>query len=280
MTWLLNFPGYGRRARSLAESLYHYKRVLFFLGSALVTLLLCLLPPHAALLLLLLTFLPTALPAAGYVLVLTINRRRQRLMRWRKQLAAILSARYGLAPGGVEALLEDDDAFSLLLQRFLSDHRVPYTLPLYDGRGRYRFAAPEKVGVLSEALLQAVGRGHDNELFVLLADLVELDDHLAPLLRAVRVALARHHLVIVLCPWPPGLPRSAQQAASRPAEPGQVRERAVWGQATTERFQSAFARLRRTFAHLGVPVVCAEGEEPAALVLERLNQLRLTGRRR
>jgi uncharacterized protein (DUF58 family) len=280
LTWFVAFPGYAHRTRRLAELLYHYKRVLFFVGSGMVTLLLCLLPPRTALLLLVLACLPTALPAASYVFVLWINRRRQRLMVWRKRLAAILSARYGLAPGGIEALLEDDDTFSLLLQRYLSDHRVPYTLPLYDGRGRYRFAAPEKVGILAEALVRAVGRGHDNELFVLLADLIELDDHLTPLLQAVRVALARHHQVIVICPWPPGLPRPAPQPAAGSGDLRQGRERALWGQATTERFGAAYARLRRTFARLGVPVVCAEGDQPAALVLERLNQLRLTGRRR
>ena len=61
---------------------------------------------------------------------------KRRRDRWRKQLAAIVSARYGLAPGGLAALLEDDDAFALLLQRFLNEHQVPYSLPLYGPDGR------------------------------------------------------------------------------------------------------------------------------------------------
>jgi uncharacterized protein (DUF58 family) len=130
---------------------------------------------------------------------------KRRRDRWRKQLAAILSARYGLAPSGLAALLEDGDAFSLLMQRFLNEHQVPFTLPLYSPEGRYLFAAPDKVPVLADALVRAVGRGRDNELFVLLADLLELDDALDPLLRAVRVALGRHHQVVLICPWPPGL---------------------------------------------------------------------------
>src|SRR5207253_11088723 len=103
-------------------------------------------------------------------------------------------------------LLEDDERFVLALQRFLAEHHVPYPLPLYDQEGRYLFAAPDKIEVLSGALLRAVARGRDNELFVLLADLLELEDHLNPLLRAVKVALARHHQVMVVCPWPPGVP--------------------------------------------------------------------------
>src|SRR5262249_11697249 len=141
--------------------------------------------------------------------------RRRRHARWRKRLAALLSARYGLAPGGLAALMEQDGPFSLAVQRFLAEHQVPYELPLYDARGRYLFAAPAKVGVLAEALLRAVGKGHDNELFVLLADLLELDDRLAPLLSAVKVAAARHHQVMVLCPWPPGVPVPRRGGAAR-----------------------------------------------------------------
>ena len=104
--------------------------------------------------------------------------------------AALFSARYGLAPGGVALLLEDDRTFGRCLQRFLTEHAVPHELPLYDARGRYLFAAPGKVGVLAEALTRAVGRGRDNELFVLLADFLEIVEHLGPVLGAVKVALA------------------------------------------------------------------------------------------
>ena len=112
--------------------------------------------------------------------------KRRRLYRWRKQLAAILSVRYGLLPGGLAMLLEDDEQFALHCQRFLAEHQVPYALPLFDRRGRFLFAAPEKVKVMAQALLRAVRLSHDNELFVLLADLLELPDSLGPLLRAVR----------------------------------------------------------------------------------------------
>ena len=92
------------------------------------------------------------------------------------------------------------------LQRFLAEHQVPYSLPLYDRQGRYLFAAPEKVDVLAQALVRAVGKGHDNELFVLLADLLELEARLDPLLKAVKMTISRHHQVLVVCPWPPGVP--------------------------------------------------------------------------
>jgi uncharacterized protein (DUF58 family) len=287
-TWILSVPGHSRRLRSLRESLYHHKRLLLALASSALSLFFCLFPPAGAgLLLLLLLVVPSALPAAGYLLILAVNRRRQRLVAWRKRTAALLSAHYGLAPGGIEALLEDDDVCALYLQRFLADHRVPYTLPLYDRRGNYRFAAPEKVPILGDALVRAVGKGHDNELFVLLADLLELDDHVAPLLRAVRVALARHHQVLVVCPWPHGLalpPGDSAAEGVAPLPAGTAARTAgaadLWGQAITARFHGAYQRLRRTFARLGVPVVCAAGDEPVPLVLDRLERLRMLGRRR
>jgi uncharacterized protein (DUF58 family) len=198
--------------------------------------------------------------------------RRRRYEARRKKLAALLSVRHALGPGGLEALREDAELMALHLQRFLAEHHVPFRLPFYDGRGNYLFAAPEKVDVLARALLQAVGKGHDNELFVILADLIELSDRLDPLLRAVRVALARHHQVMIVCPWPPGLPwvDGGEDSSSQST--------ALW-RATTARFHRAFARLRQTFARLGVPVICAADEESVRLILDRMDRLRLVRRR-
>ena len=87
------------------------------------------------------------------------------------------------------------------------------------------FRSESKIEVLSRALLRSVAHCRDNELFVLLADLFELGDHLEPLLRAVRVACARHHQVLVICPWMPGIPvveenleRSNQGADAEPRD--------------------------------------------------------------
>src|SRR5262249_25747062 len=114
--------------------------------------------------------------------------RQRRHYAWRKRLAALIAVRERLPAGALAQLLDDDNACSRRLQQFLAEHQVPYEVPLYDRRGRYLFARPAKVEVLAKALLRSVGRGHDNELYVLLADLLELEeDQLAPLLRAVRV---------------------------------------------------------------------------------------------
>jgi hypothetical protein len=236
----------------------------------------------------------------AYVLFLPSRRR---AFHWRKRLAALLSVRYGLGPGGLALLLEDDALMNRYMQRFLADHQVPYPLAMYDRKGRYLFAAPEKIPVLASALVRAVGKGHDNELFVLLADLLELEDHLGPLLRAVKVARARHHRVLLVCPWPPGVPLPSLTRVTLPWEgEGRVRGeekdeadrrgrraesldvrgplRRILARTTTSRFHRAYHQLRRTFARLGVPVLCAQEGEPARLILERIDQLRLLEKKR
>lgn len=306
MTWLDGFSGYSRRLRfGLFELLHRRKSALRGLCWwtsfwALVLPMLLLLARMLFktqkmdnVLLFVLFFAPLSVLAtwggAAFLMgidALTGHNKRRRDRR-RKQLAAIISSRYGLAPGGLAVLLEDDDTFSLLLQRFLSEHQVPYTLPLYSPEGRYLFAAPEKVPVLANALVRAVGKGRDNELFVLLADLLELDDALDPLLRAVRVALGRHHQVMLICPWPPGLelppsairdPRRTIGQIPKPRANTEVRTAVLWDQVTTRRFHLAYQRLRRTFARIGVAVLCAAEDEPIPLILSRLERLRSLGR--
>jgi hypothetical protein len=150
--------------------------------------------------------------------------------------------------------------------------------------------------VLRETFLRAVARGRDNELFVILADLLELGDELAPVVSAVKVALARHHQVMIVCPWPPELavperegprPRASVAATvSAPMAPPSV----VFGlagspsidrlvqRATAARLERAYHQLRRTFARLGVPLLCARADDPIPLILDRLERLRIMER--
>ncbi len=200
-----------------------------------------------------------------------------RRYRWRKQLAAILSVRYGLDPGGLGLLLEDDEACAHYLQRFLGEHQVAYPHSFYDEVGNYRFRAPGKVEVLAQALLAAVSRGKDNELFVLCVDLLEAGSELAPLERAICVARARHHQLVLISPWPSAVPSPSEV---RPAVPLDATAElpALLLEASTARLHQAFAHLRQTFGRLGVRVLCAADRDTVGLILQRLQQLRGRGR--
>jgi len=314
--WIGGFPGQRRHRDSLFSRLHRHKEGLFWLitwrlpflllvGSLVVSLVLTW--PERLLLMVLASLLSCFAWVVVVLVVLfaiLLGGKQRRLALWRKRLAALLAVQYNLGPGALPAMLEDDDQLSLHLQRFLADHQVPCKLPLYDDRGRYRFAAERKIDVLGKALLQAVGRGRDNELFVLLADLLELDDSLEPLLRAVRVAQGRHHQVVLICPWPadlepPGRSR-IEDRGSRIEDRGSKRPVPHLGsrssildprsssgavvetlrRTTRGRLVDAYQRLRRIFGRLGVPVVCAAGDQPIPLILEQLNHLRQPGSRR
>lgn len=302
MVWFAGLGRYTRHWRGWLEAVYRSKRTVLLWGTTviplgvLITNLVAALfdevPDRARTLLggLLYFGVPAVVTGAWVVFLLSIagGHNQRRLARWRKRLAALFCARAALSPstakhdgpaplavpGAVDALLEDDDLFSLHLQHFLTEHQVPCAAPLYDANGRYLYSCPEKVGVLARALLHAVHRGRDNELFVLLADLIELDAQLDPLLSAVRVALGRHHQVMLVCPWPRDVPLPrAEPTGSSPAEP--TAPLPQWTHAlTTDRLHSAFARIRRAFVRLGVPVICASSDESLPLILTRIERLR------
>lgn len=202
---------------------------------------------------------------------------RRRLARMRKRLAALFAVRHGLAGGGLATLLEEDDAFMGYLQRFLAEHRVPYPAPLYEMQGSYAFAAPGKIDVLSAALLRSVGKGRDNELFVLMVDLLELDDKIGPLLAAVKVAVARHHQVVVLCPWPEGLTPPGRDDELQPLSYRQLTRTPLdtaLRQIHRYRYHKAFRELRRAFGKMSVPVLCAAEKDTVQLLLDRMERLR------
>jgi hypothetical protein len=64
----------------------------------------------------------------------------------------------------------------------------------------------------------------------------------------------------MICPWPADV---AQPRSSTADESGE-----------TGRLHQGFFELRRRFARLGVPVVCAAEQDSIALIIKRLEHLR------
>src|SRR5437763_2589341 len=90
--------------------------------------------------------------------------RRQELTR-RKQLAALFAVRNGTGPAGVERLIHDDAAYAERIGRFLQVHQLRMPVPLYDDQGRYPLRGATKARVLAEAMVRAIGRARDHELY-------------------------------------------------------------------------------------------------------------------
>lgn len=205
----------------------------------------------------------------------------------RKQLAALYTALDGTGPGAVERHLNDDESFAHRTTRFLLDHRIRLPLVLHDEHGCYRFRSEEKVGVLANAMIRAVSRARDNELYVVLADLAEVADELRPLVQAARVARARHHQVLVIVPWPADVPpppdRRGELTKPTHSKDGTRKPLKIGGlvrSVLVSRYHRRFAEVRSALAKAGATVVRVEDGDPVRLVLDRLDRLRGTRTRR
>lgn len=203
-------------------------------------------------------------------------RLRNPLRRWRKRLASVLSVRHGLGPGGLSLLLDDDDAMRRQVVRFLGDHQVACPIPLFDANGRYRFRSSSKLEALSAAIARSVALGKDNELFVLLVDLFDVDLAQKPeafesLLRTIRMAHARRHQVLVILPWPPNVPTPREAVR----EPDFVATLQEWLHHASEvRLRQSYERLRQAFAKVGVAPILAPQDQAVPLILYRMERLR------
>ena len=207
----------------------------------------------------------------------------------RKQLSALFAALDNAPPGTLARYLDDDLFLAPRLQRFLGEHHRRYPVSLFDDQGRYLFRSLSKIEILAKGLLRSVAHCRDNELFVILADLFELQDAIGPLICAIRVASARHHQVVVICPWMPGVP-AFDGNLSKTERAKQMREQALSAgfrgieaqlfRQMAERYHQAFLTLRREFGKSGVLLVRAEHDESVRLILNRMDRLRRTRARR
>ncbi len=225
----------------------------------------------------------------------------------RKQLAALFSLQDGTGPDGIERYVFDDDAFASRIAKFLQHHLLRCPVPLYDEQGRYRFRCPGKAPVLAQAMVRAVGRARDNELYVVLADLAELGADLGPVIKACRVARARHHHILVIVPWPADVPspddpegatatsaaveedahgrkpwdlpkakgKTAKDKKARAAAEEKVNSLVKFvRQRLTKQYHESFKTLRRELGRAGATVMRVNDGDPVRLVLDRLDRLR------
>lgn len=195
----------------------------------------------------------------------------------RKQLAAVYSVVDRAGPAEIERLLHDDAAFVERTGRFLRDHRVRVPVELFDAAGNYRFKSAGKLRVLADAIVRAVGRARDNELYVVLADVAELGDSLEPLVAAARVARARHHQMLVLVPWPAGVPVPVEpgRAATKPAEkPAPTGLGGVVETVLADQYARGYTDVRTALTRAGAVVVRVGDGDPIRLVLDRLDRVR------
>lgn len=129
-----------------------------------------------------------------FPLVLT-RRSRNRFL-----LCGVLAEVFQLSPLEQVACMHDDAHLSVVLQELLWQSGMPWMAPIIPAAEEPSKAAEQRMEVISQAMLKAIAHAHDNEVFVVLADLLSCAPNLAPLARAAKLAIAKHHRVAIICP--------------------------------------------------------------------------------
>jgi uncharacterized protein (DUF58 family) len=138
-----------------------------------------------------------------------------RRLRERYRLAAVIAHLYRLTPAKQLQLVSDDPLMATFAQHFLSQSGMSWMEPVVSLRSRGFHDGMARMEILSSALVRAVSQARDNEVFVVLADLLECVPGLSHLLPAVKMALARHHRVAFVCPSPTFIRPTAESTAIR-----------------------------------------------------------------
>jgi uncharacterized protein (DUF58 family) len=221
---------------------------------------------------------------------------RRRELTQRKQLASLFALQDGSGPDAIERYIFDDEAYGVRVARFLQHHLLRCPVPLYDEQGRYRFRCPGKAPVLADAIVRSVSRARDNELYVILADISELGRDLTPVVRACRVARARHHHILVIVPWPADVPSpdvvdsappdvEIEEEPTRPRGKDKKKRKAKLKprpprlftfvrKSLTKQYHETFKAMRRELSRVGATVMRVNDGDPVQLVLDRLDRVR------
>jgi uncharacterized protein (DUF58 family) len=195
-----------------------------------------------------------------------------RRLRERYRLAAVLAQLYELSPVKQLQLVYDDPLMATFAQHFLSQSGQSWMEPVVAIRNRGFHDGMARMEILSSALSRAVVQARDNEVFVILADLLECVPSLSYLMPAIKMALARHHRVAIVCPSPTFLRPTAESTEIR-----SLTAEDLLLAAEQTRTRELAARLQYELRRAGATVAISGEANAIQLVLSQMSIAR-TGR--
>ena len=195
-----------------------------------------------------------------------------RRRRERYRLAAVISQLYRLSPAKQLQLVYDDPLMATFAQHFLSQSGMSWMEPVVSIRSRGFHDGMARMAILSSALARAVSQARDNEVFVVLADLLECVPSLSHLMPAVKMALARHHRVAFVCPSPTFMRPTAESTVIR-----SLSAEDLLLAAEQIRTRDLAARLQFELRRIGATVSISGESSAIHLVLSQMSLAR-TGR--
>lgn len=192
--------------------------------------------------------------------------KRRRLYQ-RTLLANLLAQQQQLSPLELMRIVEDDAVCARYAQQFLADGGVAWMDPLIENRQRGFYDGMATMEMFSRTISSAVGRARDNEVYVVMANLLECATNVSHMLPAVKLALARHHRVIFVCPTPAfQRPGEGLEAVSTTENSDPTAEEMLQ-RAEALRVQELANRLKRSLRRLGASVAFSGDEASVRMVL-------------
>ncbi len=214
---------------------------------------------------------------------------KRRALYQRTLLAGVLTELYGKTPVQLLELVHDDALMAIAAQQFLVDAGLSWMEPLLQTRSRGFHDGMATMEMFSKAITEAVANARDNEVYVVMANLLECATNISHVLPAVKLALARHHRVVFVCPTPTfRRPTSGTQLAKASAGEAVVAQSAdvvsdklpkptaeeLLAQAEDIRAKELATRLQRALRRIGAAVTLSGEEEAIRLVLAETNLAR------
>ncbi len=188
------------------------------------------------------------------------SKRRDRYQR--SLVAAILAEAYGLSAPQLLELVHDDTMMANHAQQFLADAGVSWMDPLVQTRDRGFHDGMATMELLSQALADSVAHARDNEVYVIMANLLECATNISHVLPAIKMALARHHRVVFIVPTP-----TFRRPASSINTDSAVTLQSLLAQAQDLRTKELASRLQTALHRLGARVSLSGEAEAIRLVL-------------
>ena len=125
--------------------------------------------------------------------------KRQALYR-RSKLAGAIAELQGLTPLQHVELIHDDQFMATHARELLTKAGVSWMDPMVKARARSFNDGLATMELLGKAVSRSVLQARDNEVYVIFANLLECATNISRLLPALKMAVARHHRVMIVCP--------------------------------------------------------------------------------
>ncbi|RLS46236.1 MAG: DUF58 domain-containing protein [Planctomycetota bacterium] len=200
--------------------------------------------------------------------ILPWNRRR---FRERFLLSGVLAEVFQLTALEQVRMMHEPSFMAGQVQRFLTQAGVAWMEPLVAGHEWWN-ADHLRTATLAEALVKGVTHARDNEVFVILADLLDSAAEISGLLPAVKMALGRHHRVAFVCPSP-----TFRRPTISSTEPATDTVDDLVAAAEQLKARDLATGLQRELRRLGAAVTCSGEKAAIHMVLSEMEIAR-TGR--